>query len=50
MIENKIDPVWIAEAVRIIAGGIAERLTRGDVTVYRCGTIIRVDIKGVFEV
>ena len=40
-----IDAKWIEEAVAIIEKGIADKLTMGNVTAYRCGTIIRIDIK-----
>lgn len=41
----KIDTSWLTEAVTIISKGTADRLTKGNITVYRVKNIIRVDIK-----
>lgn len=41
----KIDTDWLAEAIGIISKGMADRLTKGNITVYRVKNIIRVDIK-----
>lgn len=43
----KIDTNWLTEAVDIISKGVADRLTKGNITVYRVVNIIRVDIKEV---
>lgn len=43
----KIDTDWLTEAVAIIFNGMADRLTKGNITVYRVKNIIRVDIKEV---
>ena len=43
----KIDTNWLTEAVAIISKGMADRLTKGSITVYRVKNIIRVDIKEV---
>lgn len=43
----KIDTKWLTEAVAIISKGTADRLTKGNITVYRVKNIIRVDIKEV---
>lgn len=43
----KIDTNWLTEAVAIISKGIADRLTKGNITVYRVTNIIRIDIKEV---
>lgn len=40
---------WIVNAVGIIAIGIANKLEKGDVTVYKCGKIIRIDIKSEIQ-
>ena len=40
---------WIVNAVGIIASGVANKLEKGDVTVYKCGKIIRIDIKGEIQ-
>lgn len=41
----KIDTDWLAEAVAIISKGMADKLTKGNATVYRVKNIIRIDIK-----
>lgn len=43
----KIDTNWLTEAVDIISKGVADRLTKGNITVYRVVNIIRIDIKEV---
>ena len=43
----KVDTNWLTEAVAIISKGMADRLTKGNITVYRVKNIIRVDIKEV---
>lgn len=43
----KIDTNWLTEAVAIISKGTADRLTKGNITVYRVTGIIRIDIKEV---
>lgn len=43
----KIDTNWLEEAVALISKGMADRLTKGNITVYRVKNIIRVDIKEV---
>ena len=40
---------WIVNAVGIITSGVANKLEKGDVTVYKCGKIIRIDIKGKYR-
>lgn len=40
-----IDANWVVQAVEIIKQGIADRLDKDSVTIYRCGKIIRIDIK-----
>ena len=40
-----LDTQWIAQAVEIIKQGIADKLERGNVIVYKCGKIIRIDVK-----
>lgn len=42
-----MDVNWLTEAVAIISKGMADRLTKGNITVYRVKNIIRVDIKEV---
>ena len=40
-----LDAEWIVKAVELIREGVASRLEKGGVVVYKCGTIIRIDIK-----
>lgn len=44
-----MDAEWILKAVETVKSGLCEKLEKGNITVYRCGKIIRIDIKGVFE-
>lgn len=37
---------WIIQAVGLVANGMADRLEKGDVIVYKCGKIVRIDVKG----
>ena len=41
----KIDTDWLAEAVTLISKGVADKLTKENITVYRVKNIIRIDIK-----
>ena len=36
---------WIAKAVETIKSGLADKLTKDNVTIYRVKNIIRIDIK-----
>lgn len=36
---------WIANAIKIIESGVADRLEIGKAVAYRCGNIIRIDVK-----
>lgn len=40
-----MDMEWLAKAVEAIRSGIADKLSKGDITVYRVKNIIRIDIK-----
>lgn len=40
---------WLDWAIDSIQRGDVTKLQRENITVYRCGTIIRIDIKGVFD-
>jgi len=40
-----MDMEWLAKAIEAVKSGIADKLTKGDVTIYSCGNIIRIDIK-----
>jgi len=41
-----MDMIWLEKAIDTIKSGIADKLEKGNVTVYKCGKIIRIDIKG----
>lgn len=36
---------WLSSAISTIKSGVADKLTKGNVTVYRVKNIIRIDIK-----
>ena len=36
---------WILKAVEIIKSGVADKLSNGNITVYRVNKIIRIDVK-----
>lgn len=42
---TQITAEWIVEAINIINSGIANKLEKEGITVYKCGTIIRIDVK-----
>lgn len=42
---NILTAEWIVKAIEIINSGIANRLEKDNVIIYRCGKIIRIDIK-----
>lgn len=46
---NEIDWTKIANAVAVIKAGICNRCDVSDVIVYKCGTVIRIDIKNQFN-
>ena len=37
--------VWIKKAIDTVRSGIADKLTKDNITVYRVKNIIRIDIK-----
>lgn len=37
---------WMEQAIQTIQSGIADKLTKGNITIYRVKDIIRIDIKG----
>ena len=43
-----IDWSKIQKAIDVIESGICNRCDIDNVIVYKCGTIIRIDVKGVF--
>ena len=40
-----IDTNWLKDAVEAIASGLADKLSKDNITVYRVKNIIRIDIK-----
>ena len=43
--KRELNSEWLNKAIEVISSGIASRLTKDDVTVYKVGAIIRIDIK-----
>ena len=43
------DLVWLSKAVNLIKEGIADKLEKDNIVVYKAGSVIRVDIKGAFN-
>ena len=43
--KRELNSEWLNKAIEVISSGIASRLTKDDVTVYKAGAIIRIDIK-----
>jgi hypothetical protein len=41
----EIDAEWLNEALRAIRGGVCDKLTLGNITVYRVKNVIRIEIK-----
>lgn len=44
-----MDTKWLEQAIAAVKSGLCEKLEKGNVTVYKCGKIIRIDIKNAFE-
>ena len=42
---NMIDETWLLKAIETIHSGIADKLQKDNITVYRVKSIIRVDVK-----
>lgn len=40
-----MDTEWLIKAVDLIKSGFAASLTKDNIIVYKCGKIIRIDIK-----
>lgn len=40
-----MDTIWLTKAIGAIKSGVADKLTKDNVTVYRVKNIIRIDIK-----
>lgn len=48
-VEKAMNAEWILKAMETIKSGLCEKLEKGNITVYKCGKIIRIDIKNAFE-
>lgn len=40
-----IDLVWLSKAIECVSDGLADKLTKDNITVYRVKNIIRIDYK-----
>lgn len=40
-----MDMDWLKAAINVIKSGIADKLTKDNITIYRVKNIIRIDIK-----
>ena len=40
-----MDMIWLEKAIETIRAGIADKLSKDNVTVYRVKNIIRIDVK-----
>ena len=40
-----MDVIWLQKAIETIKSGIADKLTKDEITIYRVKNIIRIDIK-----
>ena len=36
---------WILKSVELIKNGVVDKLSKGNITVYRAGNVVRIDIK-----
>lgn len=41
---------WMEQAIQTIQSGIADKLTKNNITIYRVKDIIRIDIKGEVQI
>lgn len=41
---------WMEQAIQTIQSGIADKLTKDNITIYRVKNIIRIDIKGEVQI
>ena len=41
---------WMEQAIQTIQNGIADKLTKDNITIYRVKDIIRIDIKGEVQI
>ena len=46
---DNIDAEWIVKAVETVKSGLCNKLKKGNILVYKCATVIRIDIKHAFE-
>ena len=42
---NKEFMEWLSKAIEVVASGLAHKLEKDGVIVYRCNKVIRIDIK-----
>lgn len=40
-----MDLIWLDKAIKCVAEGIADKMTKDNITVYRVKNIIRIDYK-----
>ena len=40
-----MDVIWLQKAIETIQNGVADKLSKDNITVYRVKNIIRIDIK-----
>ena len=40
---------WIIEALRMIAKGQTDKVTKNNLSMYKCGKIIRLDMKNMID-
>lgn len=45
-----LDMEWLVFAINTVQKGLADKLEKEGTIVYRCGKIVRVDIKNTLEV
>lgn len=43
--DSAMDMTWLQKAIEAMHGGLADKLSKDNVTVYRVKNIIRIDIK-----
>lgn len=47
--KKEMNAEWLEQAVAAIKSGLCEKFEKGNISVYKCGKIIRVDIKDAFS-
>lgn len=41
-----IDVEWLSKAIETIKSGFVNKVEKDNIVIYKCGKIIRIDIKG----